>query len=288
MPVTEFLQGLGLGAVAVLVAALATRRRRWAAPGASPCSTGLATSIAGLAAISLSRTLGLGLAVAVAGLALASAISGSARGGRRLAAAAVVATPFAWLLALDASSTGWIRGLVLAAAVVGSVAVARTDELWGPMGVTPALYATSAFGVFAAVPDTEEAGALLGAGLAGAVVGWPLGRARLGGAGAGAATGVLVWVAAVGGYGRTPSIVGAVACLGLLLTLPAGGWLVRRWPRLPGPARAGPVALLAGQIAVIYVAARVAGVSHHLRVSVPAAAAAIVGALVAAVALARR
>ena len=134
------------------------------------------------------------------------------RGGPAwLAGLGVMVAP-AYLLAADASPTAWVRGLLVAALVAG---VPRQPDRrrYGPTGLTPVLCAVTAAGVFAAVPDTEQAAALLGASLPLALR-LAAGRGRLGPPGAGAATALLVWVAAVG--------VGA-------------GALHRRCRRMPGP-----------------------------------------------------
>jgi hypothetical protein len=175
---------------------------------------------------------------------------------------------------------------------LGPLIASRTDARCGGSGITPVLYAVTAFGVFAAVPDTEEAAALLGASLPVVLLGWPFGQAHLGRAGAASATAVLVWVSALGGRGRPPSIVGAVACLGLLLALPGGQW-VAHWMAARGllhPSRTflWPVPVLAAQVTVVWVASRVAGLSSRLSVTVPVAAGAGVAALVASTWLAHR
>jgi hypothetical protein len=94
----------------------------------------------------------------------------------------------------------------------------------------------------------------------------------------------VVWVSAVGGRGRPPSIVGALACLGLLVALPAGRWLAGRRSRAArprDPVALPPVPVLAAHTATVAVASRVAGISDELRVAVPAAAAAAIAALAA-------
>ena len=79
-------------------------------------------------------------------------------------------------------------------------------------------------------PTPRRPPLLLGAAVAVGALGWPIGAARLGHAGATSATALLVWVVAVGGRGRPPSIIGGIACLGLLLAVPMGAVLRDRWP----------------------------------------------------------
>jgi hypothetical protein len=122
-----------------------------------------------------------------------------------------------------------------------------------------------------AVPDTEQAMPVLGAFLAVAVLAVdPAAPPSPGGAAA--AVGLLSWTAAVGGWGRPASTVGAIACLGVPVLVP----LVRRHARLTGIRIA--LTLGAVQVALVVVAARAAG----LRDSVAAAAAISAVTLVAA------
>ena len=279
-PTEEFLCGLGAGALALLAAAVLSRRRADHA-----LVMGLVTTAAALGAISRTWSV-----VPAALLGLGGVAAGLAWLDRRrlatgpsLTTAAVLMTPFAAVLAVDASSTGWVRGLVGASVVLGAMAASRTDAAWCGTGVPPALYAITSAGVFAAVPDTEQAATLLGASVPPALCGWPLGHARLGTAGAGTATALLVWVAAVGGRGREPSIVGAIACLGLLVTLPAGRWLAGRagHPRTVGRCRHDAVLVVCIHLAVVAVASRVAGVTTDLHVAIPVAAVTMLVALAA-------
>lgn len=289
-PVDEFLWGLVAGVIAMLLAvgALAGARRR-GSPSGLLVATGVPMAIAALVAISPSHRPSPEVLVGLTGVTVASAVaSRRVAGGTAWALAVVVAVPFAWLVAVDASSIAWVRAVVVGSATVGALAAARTDREWGATGVTPLLYAISAAGVFAAVPNTREAAALLGASLPAALCGWPLRRARLGAAGGAAAAAVLVWVAAAGALGREPAIVGAVACLGLLAALPAGRWLDGRIdPHLRWRRRvpAGPVPVLVVQIAVVALASRVAGISSELRIAIPVAVTAAAGAVIASTSL---
>lgn len=294
-PIEEFLRGLPAGVAAVGIALIAEavagrlRSHAYHAP-----VVGLPLAVAALLVIVPSRAPTAGVLVGLIGVTAAATMAVSwprvdhrAQGVRSL----VLAAPFAWLLAIDASSVGWVRGVVVVAGTVGPVAATRTDIQWGPTGITPTLYAVSVAGVFAAVPNTKAAAALLGASVPATAVAWPLGRSRLGGPGAASATALLVWIAAVGSLGREPAIFGAVACLGLLVTLPAGRWLADRWmsPRWPTPGRAfvGPLPALVLHTGLVAVASRVAGISSELRVAAPVATATVLAALVASTVLQR-
>jgi hypothetical protein len=176
----------------------------------------------------------------------------------------ILAIPGAWMLAYrgDLVEVDWIRILVAAAIVVGAPLVADFDRRWRRAGFPPVLFAVGVVGVYFAVPDTEQAAVLLGAALPLALLGWPRALAGLGSAGAYAATGLVVWTAAAGGTGRPSSIVGGIACLGLLTIepvaraiAPRGSSLLdvvegRRWAVVP---------VAAGQLALVYVASRWAG-----------------------------
>ncbi len=292
-PVEEFLWGVGAATLALVVAAMLTAR--WSESGGREryraAVPGLLATAAALGAIGRTWPITTSTVVGLAGVTapavwLAGGPPAAPRGWRDRAPWSSPHTS----LAADASSTAWVRGFLVAGLVAAVPAACRTDADYGPTGVTPVLYVLAAAGVFAAVPDTEQAATLLGASLPLAVCGWPLGRARLGAPGAGAATALLIWVAAVGGRGREPSIIGAVGCLGLLVTLPAGQWLAGRTGRLRTVRRPGRhlLALVLVQVVVVTVASRVAGVSAEIDVAVVVTAATLLAALAASVPLAAR
>jgi hypothetical protein len=296
-PVEELLWGVGLATLALVVAAFLTRGR--AGPWSDPddperyrvAVPGLLVTAAALGAVGRTWPVTASTVLGLAGVTVPAVwLTQRARGGAAWLAGLGVTVPPAYLLAADASSTAWVRGLLVAWLVAGVPAVSRTDVEYGPVGLTPVLYAVAAAGVFAAVPDTEQAAALLGASVPLAVRGWPLGRARLGPPGAGAAAALLLWVAAVGGRGREPSIVGAVGCLGLLLTLPAGRWLAGRTGRLRAARRPRRhvLTLVLVHLLVVAVSSRVAGVSPDLDVALVVTAATVLVALAASVLLATR
>jgi hypothetical protein len=292
-PVEEFLWGVGAATLALVVAAVLTAR--WKESGGREryraAVPGLLATAAALGAIGRTWPVTASTVVGLAGV-TAPAVWLARRPSSTtawLAGLGAMVVP-AYLLAADASSTAWVRGFLVAGLVAAVPAAVRTDADYGPTGVTPVLYAVAAAGVFAAVPDTEQAATLLGASLPLAVCGWPLGRARLGAPGAGAATALLIWVAAVGGRGREASIIGAVGCLGLLVTLPAGQWLAGRMGRLRTVRRPGRhlLALVLGQVVVVTVASRVAGVRADVDVAAVVTAATLLAALAASVLLATR
>jgi hypothetical protein len=279
-PLYELVSGLAAGALALLAATVQSRRHAHPVPVA-----GLVMTAAALVAISRTWSVVPGALLGLCGVAVTLVWLDRYRThcGPSFAMAAVLIAPFAAVLAVDASPTGWVRGVVGAAIVLGAPAASRTEAAWGDTGLPPVVYAITAAGVFAAVPDTEQAAVLLGASVPLGLAGWPLGHVRIGPTGAGAAVALVVWVAAVGGRGREPSIVGAVACLGLLATLPVGGWRARRTGRSGAVGRSHHVAVLVVgvHLAVVAVASRVAGISSDLDVAAPVAAATVLGALAA-------
>jgi len=111
------------------------------------------------------------------------------------------------------------------------------------------LLAISAIGLYLCVPDTEAPKALLGALLAAAFV------VRAGAlqptGGATAVAGLYVWIAGLGGVGRPGSVVGGIACLGVVLLLP----LIRSITT----SRLGVIMLVAAQCGVVAYESRSAG-----------------------------
>lgn len=160
---------------------------------------------------------------------------------------------------------------LVAAAVAVAAALAAFDRRWRSLGLAPVLLAVTAAGIWATVPDVEAALVLLGAALPMALLGWPPFLARraparpppaFGVAGSLAVAGVLVWAVASGGTGRPGSVVGGLACLGLLAVEPAVRALDprRRSPLDPLERRPGLAwAALAAQLVLVAVAARVVG-----------------------------
>lgn len=82
------------------------------------------------------------------------------------------------------------------------------------------LFAITAFGIWSTVPDTDTARVLLGAAIPLLFATLSSFGLRLSFAGAFPLAGVVVWVSATGGETRHASIVGAWACIGILMLLP--------------------------------------------------------------------
>jgi hypothetical protein len=179
----------------------------------------------------------------------------------------------------------WRQALVVSLLVPCGWLMADFDARWRGRGLGPVLLAISVTGVYATVPDTEQALVALGAALPLALLGWPWPLTSLGPVGAYLATGVLLWVAATGGAPRGSAMVGGAACLGLLVVEPLA--------RMLDPARqsvlehlpeggVGVALACLPHLALVAVAARVAG----LQPTAARAAAVVLAELVAAVLLA--
>jgi hypothetical protein len=133
-------------------------------------------------------------------------------------------------------------GTIVAAPLV--VASARRDPR-----LVAVLFAVSAVGLYVCVPDTEHARGLMGGLLAAGLLGVDPELAVT--PGVSAVTGLFVWTAAFGGHGRMGSVVGGIACLGVLVLAPLAGWSRRR--------RASRSVLFLTQVAYVAYVARVAG-----------------------------
>ena len=180
-----------------------------------------------------------------------------------------------------------------------AAALAAFDRRWRRPRLAPALLAVTAAGIWATVPDTEAALVLLGATVAMTLLGWPsplAGRAAgpppgYGVAGSVAVAAVLVWAVATGGTPRPGSVVGSLACLGLLAVEPVARGLDprRRSPLDPVARRPGLAwAALAAQVALVAMASRVVGRLEGVAPALLLAGIELGLAVAAAVAVARR
>ncbi len=169
----------------------------------------------------------------------------------------------------------WMQVLVTVVTVLGGVLVDAGDRA-APRWV-PLLLAIGACGVYVCVPDTEAPKALLGAVLATALIGLAVEVVPT--LGSAALTGVFAWVVAFGGFGRPGSVVGGMACLGVVVLVPA----LRRLAR----SRDGVIALIVVQCALVAFVARVAGLEQDAAPALLLSASAFVAAGVVLVVVAR-
>ena len=216
--------------------------------------------------------------------------------GLALAAAAVAG--FALTGAPAGPALPW--PVLLPVTVAVAAALASFDRRWRELGLLPALLAMTAAGIWATVPDVEAALVLLGAAVPLVLLGRPgplagrrpgPGPGGFGAAGSAAVAAVLVWTVATGGAARPGSVVGGLACLGLLAVEPALRLLDprRRSPLDPLEGRPGLAwAALTVQLVLVAVAARVAGRPEGAVTALALAALELGLALAAGAVLARR
>jgi hypothetical protein len=114
----------------------------------------------------------------------------------------------------------WARVLIAVMIPLAGFLITDFERRHGQLGLGVIFYTIAVFGAFAAVPDTEWAVALLAVVFPISFLAWPRVAVSIGLEGAYLAVAVFVWVIVQGGGGRPPSIIGSVACLGLLLLEP--------------------------------------------------------------------
>jgi hypothetical protein len=178
------------------------------------------------------------------------------------AVALVAAVPGAVILGGAAGPNNalwWIPAFTVGATLIGGTLLVDYDTANTGSGLAPILLAMTALGAWTTVPDTEQILVVAGVFLPIALLGLPVTRITEG-AGAYGVVGLLVWVATVGGRGRPGAVIGAVACLGILLAEPIARriWRGRAvTPRHAATARGiGALVVHAG---VVLLAARFAG-----------------------------
>lgn len=272
--------GIGVGvAAALLLVSLVLARLHRPLPGA-----GLAMAAAGLLALDLAESAEGGSTPGLGALAVAAAGGWIGRVARLpLAARAVLVLPGAYLAvdAMGLNGTDIVWSTVVAAAVLAALA-GDADESLARSAAGPPLLAASVAGMYGAVPETGQILPVLVVMVPVALVGAPLGRARLGAAGSAAVVVLLAAVVAAGGSGRPASIVGALACLGALGLEPVARRLAGGGTPWPAAWWVPPVAwLVAVHVAVVVLASRVAGVSDDMGPAVVVSALAAGGGLAA-------
>ncbi|HSJ82175.1 MAG TPA: hypothetical protein VLA91_00010 [Acidimicrobiia bacterium] len=134
----------------------------------------------------------------------------------------ILVLPGAVWFALSTSVTmlPGIRTLLIVLIPLAGFAINDFERRHTGMGLGVVFYTIAVLGMFAAVPDTEWAVALVAVSISITFLAWPGVAASLGPEGAYLAVAVFLWVAAQGGEARPPSIVGSAACLGLLVIEP--------------------------------------------------------------------
>lgn len=179
-------------------------------------------------------------------------------------------------LALPESAPTSLKLLALLVIPVVSVLVVAAHHALGS-SVTLSLVTFSGLGIWAAVPDTEQAALVVSAlvPLTAAAIWSRKAEARVPPQltwGVGALAALLWWAGAVGSRGRPPALGGAAATVGVLVL---GPWWLRRARSMTLPWA------LAVHVPVVAVAARVAGVSDATAFAWAVGAAGVVMAAVA-------
>lgn len=220
-----------------------------------------------------------GLLALSAGAAVAVALPATVRPLAALPGALILAGP-----ALPVAQP-WVRVTLAVAIAIGGSLVADLDRRWRSEAVGVPMLAASMLGIYATVPDTEEALILLGAMVPVALLGFPLGLARLGAIGATVASGLMMWNVGQGGRARETAIVGGVGCLGMFVVEPVIAFIRR--PTSSSTWVAGAVLLLVSHLAVVGVASRVAGIRERLPTALAAVSLELMLAVGAALAISK-
>jgi hypothetical protein len=134
----------------------------------------------------------------------------------------LAAVPGAAWIAFTTNATNflWVRIALLVLIPVCGYLITDFENRYRKMGLGMIFYTLAALGVFVAVPDTEWARVLIAVAVPVVFLAWPHVRVSLGVEGAYVATAVLILVSGQGGEPRPASIVGSIACLGLLVLEP--------------------------------------------------------------------
>lgn len=261
----EFMAGVAAGSFALVFVALVAGASRWSGRERALPLAGIAAAAATLVGLQAASRLSLELLGGTLIL-----IAGAAGLALSLAATPItmpfVLLPGAALIAYESSSgPSWIRHVAFLSIIAGCSLASQCERHDRELGTGPLLILISAGGIYATVPDTEQALVLLGATAPLALTGWPFRWARLGDFGTVGWVALAVWTVARGGVGRSTAIVGGLGSLGILVLEP----LVRIWlPKneAPGPDRAGPGPMeqLALHLALVLVASRVAGLRRSM------------------------
>jgi hypothetical protein len=283
----DFVTGARVGAVAAVAALIAASAwRAWR--GRRLPAGGLVFAAAALVALDGRFELPPELLIGTAALGLAGLTGDLFRVPVWIRAP--LALPGAWLVGFgtEVNDVRWTQALVSATAVVGGTLMSDFDRRWRRPSIAGGLFAIAVLGVYVTVPDTEAPLRVLVAAVLIGALGWPIGVLRFGSGGAYAACGVLAWTAAIGGIGRSGSIVGAVASLGLLLSEPVARVIARfRGPLVRDPRLMATLAMGIAQVGLVAVTARVAGLRRDEGEAGVIAAIALVAAVVACVVVAR-
>lgn len=204
----EFLAGFGWGLVGA--AAIVFAPKRWRPIPAWGVIVGVCVIGAASPFVGPRFTLVLGVGLAVLGSELA-------KRGHAWAWIAVWAGAISIGLLSSIPDVWWVRLGTTFFVVAGGWLIDRMASALDDTGIAPLMFAGTAFGVWATVPDTEIAAAFLGVLTPMTLTAWPQVRSVLGAGGAYALTGVLAWTIAEGGAARAGSIIGGWGTIGAFI-----------------------------------------------------------------------
>ncbi len=270
----QFRAGLicGLIAVAALLAlgALAKPSRRPAIAGVPIAAAGI-VALRGIGpwkgALEVPDLAFFGIAVLALGGGCAQALNSRTRLNPLTVAGLCAPGGMILGVALDGVTTHWAAIAVAVGTPTLAALASDCDDFHRRRAFGPAFMVVTFAGIYATVPDTEGARALLGAALPLLVLVIPRPLMTLGASGTAALLGLAFTVAAIEGAPRPGSIVGALGCVGMLAGDPIGR---RVLPELRNRDGHDPASLfrnmivaLALQTAVVTWASRVAGFDKH-------------------------
>ena len=175
---------------------------------------------------------------------------------------AVASLPGAFWLAVAAPfESFWIRVLTVVTVPLIGMLIGDFEMRHDGLGLGVVFFTIATLGLFAAVPDTEWALSLMAVSVVLTFLSWPKVAGSLGSEGAYAAVAVFILVAGVGGSGRPPSVLGSIACLGLLILEPVVTAIkpsVVKLTTLPSRTWGGAMVASLPQLVLVLVSSRIA------------------------------
>ncbi len=167
-----------------------------------------------------------------------------------------------WLaVSTEVTDLTWVRVVVAILIPVGGYLINDFEKRHAGLGLGVIFFSLAVLGVFLAVPDTEWALVLIAVTTPITFLAWPRPRVSLGVEGAYMSLAVFILITAQGGGPRPASIVGGLACLGLLLIEPVLLFFQPRivrltsWPRRDWK---GAVVASVPQVVVVAICSRIA------------------------------
>jgi hypothetical protein len=126
-----------------------------------------------------------------------------------------------WLaITTDVTDVTWVRVTMAVLIPIAGYLIVDFEARHAGLGLGVISYTLAVIGVFLAIPDTEWALVLMAVSVPLTFLAWPVPRARLGVEGAFLSVAIFIVVIAQGSGSRPASIIGSIACLGVLLIEP--------------------------------------------------------------------